>query len=235
MGSCSSEWSVISLFLSNQSDPVSKMILMKKGCMPTFTLKTFLVEVKMRQKKKTRILKISQRPWPEPRPSLSWPRPTSMAQASDFEGRGRGKLSLASGFQAEPSWHITSIALNLLSSVLPNQKSHFPPLSNTLNVTSALIPSISTSPFHLASDCLITPFATRNSCDDGVDFLSLFYFVEHGQGHYFLHCAIINAGPHSYSFTLWSVKLNLVNKWPCLFDSSFFFLICTYTEQINDF
>ena len=108
MGSCSSEWSVISLFLSNQSDPVSKMILMKKGCMPTFTLKTFLVEVKTRQKKKTRILTISQRPRPELRPSLSWPRPTSTAQASDFEGRGQGKLSLASGFQAEPSRHITS-------------------------------------------------------------------------------------------------------------------------------
>ena len=31
-----------------------------------------------------------------------------MAQASDFEGRGRGKLSLAGGFQAEPSRHITT-------------------------------------------------------------------------------------------------------------------------------
>ena len=30
-----------------------------------------------------------------------------MAQASDFEGRGRGKLSLAGGFQAELSRHIT--------------------------------------------------------------------------------------------------------------------------------
>ena len=44
-----------------------------------------------------------------PKPSLSRPKPTSTAQASLLRGPGREKPSLAGGFQAEPSRHITII------------------------------------------------------------------------------------------------------------------------------
>ena len=42
-----------------------------------------------------------------------------------------------------------------------------PPLLNTSNATLARTPFTSISPSHLASDCMITPFATRRSCEDG--------------------------------------------------------------------
>ena len=51
--------------------------------------------------------------WAEAEPELA-----QAYQASDFEGWGWGKLSLAGGFQAEPSWHITNVQLGWLKSHL---------------------------------------------------------------------------------------------------------------------
>ena len=50
----------------------------------------------------------SVKPRLEPKPSLSRPKPTSSAQASVLASRGLEKPSLAGGFQAEPSRHITN-------------------------------------------------------------------------------------------------------------------------------
>ena len=60
-------------------------------------------------------------------------------------------------------------------SVLPFlvESSDYNMWSNTSNATLACTPFTSISPSHITSDCMITPFATRKSCEDGLHVPSL--------------------------------------------------------------